>query len=54
LSIAAGPDPEAATAEAISAAMSAIADPDAIDENLFDGEDLDMIEDELEELELTD
>ncbi|ELU02233.1 hypothetical protein CAPTEDRAFT_163557 [Capitella teleta] len=49
-----GPDPEATTAEAISAAMSAVADSDSIDENLFDGEDLDLIEDELEELELND
>ena len=56
--MAAGPDPEAATAAAIAAAMSAVADSDLmaadspIDENLFDGEDLDLVEDELEELEL--
>ena len=55
--MAAGPDPEAETAAAIAAAMSAVADDhmtaDApIDENLFDGEDLDLIEDELEELDL--
>jgi len=49
-------NPEVETDAAIAAAMSAVNGLDladaAIDENLFDGEDLDLIEDELEELDL--
>lgn len=61
MDIAGAPDPaEAATAEAISAAVAAtvngeaLADDAAIDENLFDGEDLDLVEEELDTLELQD
>lgn len=39
---------------AAAAAAAAIADDDEIDENLFDGEDLDLVEEELDTLELTD
>ncbi|XP_064646351.1 zinc finger CCCH domain-containing protein 15-like [Lineus longissimus] len=54
------PDPEAKTAEAISAAMAAtingevIAGDVPIDENLFDGEDLDLLEEDLDTLDLDD
>ena len=54
------PDASKQTDAAIAAAMSATVNGDMlagdspIDENLFDGEDLDLLEDELEELELQD
>jgi hypothetical protein len=54
------PDPEAKTAEAIASAMAAtvngevIADDVPIDENLFDGDDLEMLEEDLETLDLDD
>jgi len=52
------PDPNVETDAAISAAMAAVDGLEigdtVFDENLFDGEDLDLVEDELDELELDD
>merc|ERR1712029_299656 len=49
------PDPNVETDAAISAAMAAVDGLEigdtVFDENLFDGEDLDLVEDELDELE---
>jgi len=55
--VGASADPKVETDAAIAAAMSAvngqdIAEDDEFDENLFDGEDLDLIEDELEDLDI--
>ena len=53
------PDPVVETDAAIAAAMAATIDgsdiiDSPIDENLFDGEDLDLVEEELDTLELND
>ena len=53
------PDPADEASAAISAALAATVNGDVgidtpIDENLFDGDDIDLIEDELDELELDD
>ena len=50
------PDPAAETDAAIAATMAAVnglelAGDAPIDENLFDGDDIDLVEDELEDLE---
>ena len=60
MDMAGAPDPAMETEAAISAAMAAtvngeaLAGDSAIDENLFDGEDLDLVEEELDTLELQD
>ena len=45
---------QAAAAAACASSSDLIADDSDIDENLFDGEDLDIVEEELDNLELVD
>lgn len=52
MNMAAAIDPAEKTNAAIAAAMAATIDAEMIDENLFDGEDLDELDEDLEQLTL--